>query len=367
MDDTKKLIEKYKRELMELSKNAGKNEPEKAPQASRTPQDPQPPKAPQIIGYADNKETYDKFLSEVTGNNNTDTAENASSTGERAEGESAADRQNGTEANVSDNSDTSQDDPFEGVFDAPNFVTVPSVRQVQDDSTAQGDSTDDDPKGTASGVTDNSATEPRPDLADTGSTTEEIAERLDDIPISGISNDPDEQLTGRSFEDGRTPENDPNSPEFQERNGSKTAPIDYPEITYESYEDFQSKNIGRGTLQFRAFAARQAFPVSGVKCVISKKFGGVSYEIVTLVTDRSGQTRAVALPAPSKELSQDSENDIQPFALYDAVVFKEGFAEVVLHDIPVFDGIQSIQKVAMIPISSDSVTEEITEVPNADS
>ncbi len=45
---------------------------------------------------------------------------------------------------------------------------------------------------------------------------------------------------------------------------------------------------------------------------------------------------------------------------------KNGFAEVILRDIPVFDGVQSIQRVAMVPVpSEEEVTEEITEVENA--
>ena len=373
MDDTKKLIEKYKRELMELSKTTGNQTGAKAPQ---------------VIGYAngDKSEAYDEFLTQITGQR-TETPRKEPDTKPQPVASPAPDlddvfadmdndpaigeakqRRDALHDSQTANSDMDEKldyipgdellEPGAEIFGEPNFVTVPSVQQVQRESTEQGDSTDGDPKGTASGITDNSAVAERPDLADTSSTTKEAAERLGDTPISGT--DPNEQLTGRSFEDERTPVN---SPDNQERNGSQTKPIDYPDVTYENFEDFESKNIGRGAIVFRVYAARQAYPVSGVKCVISKKFGGKAYEIVSLTTDSSGQTRPVALPAPSRELSQNYENDIQPFALYDATVSKEGFAEVVLYDIPVFDGIQSVQRVSMIPIAMNgSLTEEITEV-----
>lgn len=379
MEDTKKLIEKYKRELMELSRSSRGSSP--ADTAGSEPK-----KAPQVIGYVsgDNGgEAYDRFLTEIINNDSEEAAENEEETA--AESAENADNTDETENDmfadidvadddsddmdyVDDETDDDSDgellDPSDNIFTPPNYVTIPSTEQVQQESTDRSEPSDNDPAKDASGITNNNATTPRPDLADVQSTSKETADRLNDMPISGTSQG--EQLTGRSFEDGRTPQN---SPENQERNGSQTKPIDYPEIIYQDYEEFQSKNIGRGTMMFRVFAARQAYPVSGVKCVITKKFGGKTFEIVTLTTDRSGQTRSVALPAPSKELSQSYDDDVQPFALYDASVTKNGFADVILHDIPVFDGIQSVQRVSMIPVAispESELIEEITEVPNAD-
>ena len=82
--------------------------------------------------------------------------------------------------------------------------------------------------------------------------------------------------------------------------------------------------------------------------MITKKIGSETRTIARLTTDESGQTPAQELPAPPKELSQNSGNMIQPFSLYDAQVTKPGFVRVVLKDIPVFDGIQSVQKIFMI-------------------
>lgn len=67
-----------------------------------------------------------------------------------------------------------------------------------------------------------------------------------------------------------------------------------------------------------------------------------------MLTNSSGQTPLQGLAAPNKELSQHYENEIQAFALYDATVTKNGFSQVVLEDIPVFDGVMSVQKVFMI-------------------
>lgn len=147
--------------------------------------------------------------------------------------------------------------------------------------------------------------------------------------------------------------------------GSRGTPIEYPEPEYESYEQFTERNIGRGTITFRVYTAREALPIKGARCVLSKQIAGSRHEIIEMLTDESGQTPPQTLPAPSKELSQHVENNIQPFALYDATVKMDGYANVILKDIPVFDGVQSIQRVAMVPDADDGESEIITEVPNA--
>ena len=147
--------------------------------------------------------------------------------------------------------------------------------------------------------------------------------------------------------------------------GSRGTPTEYPEPEYESYEQFTERNIGRGTIMFRVYTAREALPIKGAQCALSKRIAGSRHEITTMLTDESGQTPPQTLPAPSKELSQHVENNVQPFALYDATVKKDGYADVILKDIPVFDGVQSIQRVAMVPDADDGESEIITEVPNA--
>lgn len=147
--------------------------------------------------------------------------------------------------------------------------------------------------------------------------------------------------------------------------GSRGTPTEYPEPEYESYKQFTERNIGRGTITFRVYTAREALPIKDAKCTLSKRIAGSNHEIIEMLTDESGQTPPQTLPAPSKELSQHVENNVQPFALYDAAVRKDGYADVILKDIPVFDGVQSIQRVAMVPDADDDDSEIITEVPNA--
>lgn len=372
MEDTKKLIEKYKRELMELSRRSPKpvpnvTAPHTAPavpvvddEPKESVPEPVTEKKPQIIGYVNEESgefpaVYDRFLAEIIDSDESvrpeDIVENVE---EIAESETPVDASE--EDDIIETSDV--------LFTPPRYTEIPSTEQVREDITEQSDPTENYPEENASGVTDNSPTSPRPDLADVQSVSEEKAETLNDQPISGTTEG--EQLTGRSFEDESYPQNPENPPESIMRQGSGFEPTKYPEPVYDSFKEFEQQNTGRGTILFRVYTAREAMPIAEAQCVISKKINGKTYELRTLITDNSGQTRAETLPAPSKELSQSYENSVQPFALYDATVNKNGYAEVILRDIPVFDGVQSIQRVAMVPVPSEGeVTEEITEVENA--
>lgn len=420
MEDTKKLIEKYKRELMELSRRS----PRSAPPPNAAPQSDIPKnrtaeteKKPRIIGYVNEESgefpaVYDRFLSEiikddesahpkdiVENDENIQSEETVGNDGEIVRSEETVDTgdeiiqseepvDTGGEAvsseeiteiddeivqpdDSSENNDESADgsenediiEPNGSLFTPPNYTNISSTEQVREDITEQSVPSENVPEENVSGVTDNSGTAPKPGFTNVQSISEEKAETLNDQPISGTSEG--EQLTGRSFEDESYPQNPDNPFDSIMRQGSGAEPIKYPEPVYDSIEDFERKNTGKGSIQFKVYTAREAMPIAKAKCVISKKIGGAELELRTLFTDSSGQTPSETLPAPSRELSQSFENSIQPFSLYDASIKKDGFAEVILRDIPVFDGVQSIQNVSMIPAPSEDVTEKITEVDNA--
>lgn len=403
MDDTKKLIEKYKRELMELSRRTAKpapvpvvdGEPDgNAAPVSEKPAEPAPAKPaeserkPRVIGYVSEESgefpaVYDRFLAEIIENDESISpgdideqpvepdapgAEPEMSP-EDAPPVPADERQEQPETRERSEQPEQPDtddviDVSDVLFTPPKYADIPSTQQVREEITRQSEPSANEPSKDASSVTDNSTADTRPPFAPTGSVSEEKAETLADQPISG--RDENEQLTGRSFEDESYPQNPAAAPDSHMRQGSGAQPVNYPPPEYKTYEEFAENNKGSGTILFRVYTAQEALPVEGARCVISKRIGGEAHELYSLVTDNSGQTRAESLPAPSKELSQSYSNSVQPFALYDATVSKPDFAVVELKDIPVFDGVQSIQRVAMVPVPPNiKVTEEITEVENA--
>lgn len=213
------------------------------------------------------------------------------------------------------------------------------------------------------------------------STTPEIAEELTEQPESGIY--PDEQLGKHEFEsnaelgDSAAHETEPpyKSREDVKELEQTTAPRKpAPEREYSSYRQFVDETPRRGTLQFVVSAARQALPIEGARCEVSKVIGGEKHVFYTLLTDRSGQTETVSLPALPSALSQTPEGNIQPYVLYDAKVTKPGFTDVIIKNLPIFEGIKSVQRVNLVPftqfepIKDEEITEsepDLTEVRDA--
>ena len=108
-----------------------------------------------------------------------------------------------------------------------------------------------------------------------------------------------------------------------------------------------------GSLSIRAYTAGGALPVQGA---VIRIFGAedenreVAY---SLLTDEDGVTEHISLPTPPRVLSEIPNSPAPPFALYDIEVDKEGYFSKRLYNIPVFEGINSEQPIAMIPLSED--------------
>ncbi len=300
MDDTKKLIEKYKRELMELSRTAPKP----------TPEAPEPAKTPKIIGYVTEESSefpavFDRYITEAVENNDIETI-----SAEAPEAAETAGKTNNKATDIIEINESPQ-----GSNNAENGMDVEnepdSVVEFAEELAAEGERPSDRPMARGSAEVDRSSD--RPMVRGTGET---------------ISN--------------------------------------FPVASYENMAEFEARNTGGGMLEFRVFTAREALPVEGARITVSVRIDGSDHVLYTAMTDQSGETAMTVLPAPSKELSQNSENRVQPFSLYDATVEKDDFTKVLLRDIPIFDGVRSIQRVAMIPEENANAAEEITEVPNAD-
>lgn len=377
MDDMKKLIERYKKELMDMSKSRPAPAPEPRAEKKRTPQ---------VIGYVDEGAQIDEIFSRLAENppqsaptepiptkpvseEMPEQADEENEAPAAEEPEMRTPEMNEREMPEPENpsaiadgyptrqaAETDDDITDNPRFSEPRFTEIPSFEQTREDITNESVPENNAPAPNASGVTDNSPTTPRADFAYGGTVSEERADGLNRQPISGTEYG--EQLTGRSFPDERTPEN---SRSDIVREGSQTEPGNFPEPVYADFADFESKNTGRGTMSFRVYTAREALPVIGAKIIITKEIGGKMHTFSTLTTDMSGQTAPITLPAPEKNLSLDSGNKIQPFSLYDAVVAKNGFAAIRYTGIPVFDGVNSVQRAAMVP-TEEQMTENITEV-----
>ena len=222
-------------------------------------------------------------------------------------------------------------------------------------------------------VTDANEQESEPQFRREGENTAsnpEQAESLGTVPESGQS--PEEQLGRRSFESRNTPVNSPEDIKPLVQEGNEDYPNVPREPEYSDLDDFLKANPRQGSVRFRTYTARNALPVEGARVILSKMIGGSRHTFYDIITDSSGLTPVLELPAPSASLSQTPVVTVQPYSLYDAEITAKGFIPVSIRSLPVFEGIISIQRAALVPSAGTNEREEITEsepdlseVPNA--
>ena len=109
---------------------------------------------------------------------------------------------------------------------------------------------------------------------------------------------------------------------------------------------FLAENPAFGTLLFQVTGGQGAVPIERATVVISKALPNGHTLSVTTMTNESGKTAEISLPAPRRDKSQ-TPGGTDVFATYDALISAPGTVPVVVHDIPIFDRITTIQPVAL--------------------
>ena len=109
---------------------------------------------------------------------------------------------------------------------------------------------------------------------------------------------------------------------------------------------FLSQNPAFGTLLFQVTGGQGAFPVAGASITIRQPLDERFSISVTVLTDENGKTPPISLPAPDRTLSQSPGNGIV-YAAYQAEVTAEGYIPTEIRNLPVFDGITTIQPVKL--------------------
>lgn len=120
-------------------------------------------------------------------------------------------------------------------------------------------------------------------------------------------------------------------------------------VEFKNKEDFLKSNNKNGFLRVQVSAADQAFPIQNADVVVSKRFGNDDSVFFEEHTDASGVMNRVTLPAPDRILSGAPSAALQPYSTYDISVSHPGFVTVLLKNAVVFDGIETIQQVVLIP------------------
>ena len=101
-----------------------------------------------------------------------------------------------------------------------------------------------------------------------------------------------------------------------------------------------------GYLIVNSRTALGALPVPGANIKVIG--GGNTY---TFVTDESGASPRIELPAPSRTYSLSPNQGGVPYSSYDVTVTATDYYPVEIKSIPIIDGIVSVQDVNMIPLA----------------
>ena len=115
----------------------------------------------------------------------------------------------------------------------------------------------------------------------------------------------------------------------------------------DTFESFRQRNTKTGLLRVQAFSGPQTVPVPDADVLVTRSFIDGTRRFAAGKTDRSGILDGLVLPAPESTLSQQP-GTVRPYALYDIRVSHPNYRTEIYRDVPIFDGIKSIQPVQFL-------------------
>lgn len=121
----------------------------------------------------------------------------------------------------------------------------------------------------------------------------------------------------------------------------------------------QYSNIGytgTGYLVIRASTASGALPLENASVTVRGNQPNFSAVIVELTTGRDGLTPKISLAAPPRGNSE-SPGIENPFATYNVDVQLDGYFPASAQQVPIFDGITSVQPVSLVPLPKNGFTD----------
>lgn len=114
----------------------------------------------------------------------------------------------------------------------------------------------------------------------------------------------------------------------------------------DEYQEFINDNPSFGSLKIRAYAAREAIPVSGLKIVIQKEIGDNNVIFFEGVTDSSGVIEKIKLPAPKL----DSNNLNAPlYTTYQVLATYAPDNASGIYNVNMYEDICVVQNISIVP------------------
>ncbi len=113
-----------------------------------------------------------------------------------------------------------------------------------------------------------------------------------------------------------------------------------------------AQNSSSGELIVMVTAIRSLYPVKNAKITVFEGTIENKSVVTTAVTNESGRTERIVLPAPDKKFSETEGSNTQPYALYNLLVEADGYIDNIHLNIPIFSGVTSIQRVNLLSSKS---------------
>ncbi len=129
------------------------------------------------------------------------------------------------------------------------------------------------------------------------------------------------------------------------------------EPQYKNDNEFRSRNKGKGIMKVQVYSGREAFPVVSANVLVTKDFDDGIYTYYDLLTDTSGIVEGLSLVTPDSKMAQE-DNTFVPYSTYTVKVTHPNYITTVYTNVPVFDGITSIQPVNLMPKTGTPTDDE---------
>ena len=123
-------------------------------------------------------------------------------------------------------------------------------------------------------------------------------------------------------------------------------------------EGFTLDEQNVGYLIVKVSTARGAIPLADAAVGIRGGTRENSDIIYSLRTNSDGLTPKISLPAPPKSMSE-APSGAFPFSVWNIDVLKDGYVPIYFQNVPVYASITSIQPAVLVPVSENSLPQEI--------
>lgn len=121
----------------------------------------------------------------------------------------------------------------------------------------------------------------------------------------------------------------------------------------------ENQNFYFGRLSVHVTAADEAIPIEGATVAVRLFDGDSGRIIAVLLTNESGTTDEIIIPAPSPELSQSPFNDVMPYAVVSIEVLADGYYPTANTGVPVFPGVTTQQNVNLIACPENAASPDV--------